>query len=477
MRYFLILASLFLAAWPAFGDTPTATTQREWRPTPEGGHFVYFYDPARFDQTQRWTAREFDPRKLPAPPATFDFGPNISYPMYGNDQYGDCFYASICHHDQTLTGAWGSPSQFDLKAIVSRYLFLSQGDNGLADQDVQGEWKNRYLADVQAAKIVDYLYIDVTNPAAIDAGMYFFGGTQFTFTVPSAWINNSNAGFVWDASNYSANQNGHAVYWRGKTDKGYLLVTWGVTGTITPAAVRVCNPDGFVVFSTRWFDAKGYAPNKKHITELAPMWVSAGGKAIPPIIISQFPPPGDVPPIPTPGGGQVIIQIPGLSDQVFPFNVPSSGGKTVPDATPQVLIDAIRDVFKSKKQSEEMNEIDKKKKPVPSINPIGVHGTKTESYRSNLDEDPKYVQDALAGVKKDVTDLKMRIDANDQVVSRTLDVLEMHAQAIKRLSDMLGSTVNSTPRATPVLGKAGQTPRQLTVVHPVFDNIVTIHAR
>jgi hypothetical protein len=61
---------------------------------------------------------------------------------------------------------------------------------------------------------------------------------------------------------------------------------------LTPAGLKVCDPSGFVVFSLRWFNAAGYAPNGLHYDQLAAMWTAAGGKALP---ASPFPAPTPAP--------------------------------------------------------------------------------------------------------------------------------------------------------------------------------------
>lgn len=344
-----IILAVFLTALPAAAQE--ATTTRVWRYTPtledvEKGNFCFFFDHAKYKE--KLGTPFMSEAGWPVAPTTFDHGAKISYPMLLNDQLGCCFYSSICHHDQTFTGWYGPQSQFNLTTFRQRYLALSGGDNGLSDGDVQGEWKNRYLADVKEAKAFDYLYIDTKNPAVLSAAIYELGGVQFTFTVAPAWISNSDEGAVWEASTYRNNNNGHAVHLVGVDSKGYYkLITWGTYVWISPAAIKVCNPDGFAVMSTRLFNAKGYAPTGRHISDISQIVVAAGGKAFPASIISQFPPKDGPTPGPTPvpgGNAKFIVQIPGQADQVFPFKVPG-GGKAVPETTPQELIDAINKIF------------------------------------------------------------------------------------------------------------------------------------
>lgn len=318
----------------------TATTTRVWRPNKVGdGHFVHFIPRAKM--IRAGGVRIFDCSTIPdfkAPTLPIDWAKSTPFLMYGNDRYGDCYYAAICHADNTFTGANGPVSVFNLQSIINRYLSLSGGDNGLSDGDVIPEWKNRGLADVPDAKIVDMMYLTITDPVTVQTAMANFGPIMFTFSVPNAWINNSNTGDLWDAPATANPNNGHAVIFNGVDVGGkYKLQTWGTYVWITAAGVRVCEPDGWVTFSKRWFSPKGYAPNGKHITELATLWTQAGGKAIAADVINSFPPPGDVPPDPGPGpdpvpgsGSRVILSgkdLPGTYQLIGP------GQEVVPKGT------------------------------------------------------------------------------------------------------------------------------------------------
>lgn len=351
MRWSLFVLLFFVP----FVSAQEATTTRVWRYTPtledvEKGNFCFFFDHASYK-------RKLGTPKLaagiwPQAPVPFDHGAKIKYPMLLNDQLGCCFYSGICHQDQTWTGWRGPQSQFDLAVFRQRYLSLSGGDRGLSDQDVQGEWKNRYLADVKEAKAFDYQYINVTDPSQLDAAIYEMGGVNFTFTVANAWISNSDEGALWEADTYRQNNNGHAVLLvavkvtpAGR--KYYKLITWGTYVWIHEDAIKVCNPDGFVAASVRWFDAKGYAGTGRHVTQLSDVYAKASGRTYPASVISLFPPltpdPVPVPPVPVPTGkSRIVYQTPGQPDKVLlELDAPVSKGKTVPDDTPQELIDVL----------------------------------------------------------------------------------------------------------------------------------------
>lgn len=352
-RYLSILAILFAAASasgqdakgkpdggnggttkPAFYQLEVSETGNPpigWRPlpTPEdpgAGHAVRFQSWYAFNTLPGYS--NLDPSGLPPAPVVIDLTPSTKLPMHLNDRYGDCYYAAIAHLFEAICGVLGLPppgftDTGKSNSIERRYLSLSGGDNGLSDQDVQGEMMKSsggyqgYVADVPGTGIIDYLYVDPNNQDAMKRTMNAFGPILFTFVVAPAWINNSATGAVWDSNTFRANNNGHAVLFSGVDSRGYWkLDTWGTYVWITPAGVKACSPSAWVAFSVKWFDAKGYAPNKIHIVDLAKYWQAAGGKAIPASVISAFPPPGDGPtppptPTPTPAGQRLTLMLDG----------------------------------------------------------------------------------------------------------------------------------------------------------------------
>jgi hypothetical protein len=274
---------------------PTATCKRVY--LPRQGHFAHFHD--RHAMKRGHPHRRFAlPAGWPTPPLPIDYAKGLDFPMYGNDRLGDCMYAAACHADNTFTGNVGTESTFDESRLERDYERLSGGDNGLDEGTLIAGWKDG-LAGVKAADILDALDVDTTNPATMRAAIYLFGGVLFMLDVPDPWCQTAD-GDAWDVPARADQNNGHGTWINGVDAAGnYHLLTWGGYRKLTPAGLRACDPSGFVVFSLRWFDAHGYAPNGKHYTELAGLWTAAGGAKLPP---SPFPPPGPTPsPIPAPG--------------------------------------------------------------------------------------------------------------------------------------------------------------------------------
>jgi len=278
-----------------------STTNRQLRSTPSGVQTIVSFMEREKMRDGKAAAPMFKPQAVAKAPALpIDWAKDLSFPMYLNDQLGICYYAAGAHLDNTWTGNVSTKSEFNLTVMRQRYFTLSGGDNGLTDSEMQGEMKGRYLADVTQAKVVDYCYIDVKDPATVQAAIHYFGGVMFTLACPTAWINDSDTGSVWD--NGVANpRNGHAVIFNGVDLQGrYKLQTWGTYVWITPRGVNVCDPDGWIAFSARWFAPSGYAPNGLHVTQLAQIWKDSGGRAIPASVINSFPPPSVEPPPPPP---------------------------------------------------------------------------------------------------------------------------------------------------------------------------------
>ncbi len=268
----------------------------------------------------------FDGRTRKAlPPATLPIdwtkGGKLLFPTDDNDVLGDCMVAAAEHADNTFTGNVGTESVFDDVATRNWYLQLSGGDKGLNEGMLVRGWK-KGLPGISQANILDALDVDPTNGPLTQSAISLFGGIVFMFACPDAWINNFDTGYVWDAGpGVVANENnGHGIWWNGVLANGnYVLQTWGTHGIITPAGVALCDPSAFVVFSVRWFNVAGYAPNGKHIAELAPLWVQAGGSSNVLAAVKLFPPPTPTPPLPTP-------PTPAPTPLPPPVPVPSAGG-------------------------------------------------------------------------------------------------------------------------------------------------------
>ena len=138
------------------------------------------------------------------------------------------------------------------------------------------------MANTPPANIYAALKLDPNDSAAMQAAVFFYGGVFFTLDVPEKWYKAYETGAIWDAPAKADGNNGHGVWWNGVDINGnYKLQSWGTYGWITPAGVKVCDPGAFCVFSPRWFNTRGIAPNGMTYNQLAVLWAQFGGKPLP----------------------------------------------------------------------------------------------------------------------------------------------------------------------------------------------------
>lgn len=181
------------------------------------GKHVKFTDRAamKVGHPLRKFVQPFGMQALPAATLPIDWTKNntLLFPIDGNDTYGDCMYAASCHADNTFTGNNGPESVFSLQTIVSDYLALSGGDNGLNESQMTGEWQ-KGLANVPEANIFEALDVDPNNAQLCQAAIQLFGGVLFMLSVPTAWINGFATGHIWTSrSGVVANPaNGHGCF-------------------------------------------------------------------------------------------------------------------------------------------------------------------------------------------------------------------------------------------------------------------------
>ncbi len=263
-------------------------------------------------------------RSLPTPPAVFSWSKNntVKYPILGNDNYGDCYYAAVCHASQTYTANASTEDSFDVNAVVARYKVLSGGDNGLDDATIMPEWKAGIVGPKGPHKILDEMTVDPRDDASTLLAMWGFGGLIYTASLLDAWFANPKPGDTWDAVGQPDPSAGHAIYLTGKSAKGtYDLQTWGFNPPInlTPNGLKASDPELIVAFSLEQFNSKGVcAFTGMTYDQKAALWTQVGGMTLPPSPFPVVPPPTPVPPpvppptpVPVPPVGTNIVLQPG----------------------------------------------------------------------------------------------------------------------------------------------------------------------
>ena len=134
--------------------------------------------------------------KLPAPPASVDV-PKATYPMDGNDTYGDCTMAGAAH----LVAAWDAESNEsdpvpDQQLVIQTYFTLtgdptpddpasytSKYDTGLNESDVLARWHQDGLFGSQ---IEGFAPVDVKNIVDIHQVIACYGASYLGIQCPES---------------------------------------------------------------------------------------------------------------------------------------------------------------------------------------------------------------------------------------------------------------------------------------------------
>jgi hypothetical protein len=201
--------------------------------------------------------RDYASAELPSPPETFDYTENAQRAlneMYLNDQLGDCCIAGGAHLFGVLNeNARGNPSIYTNAEIISLYSAIGgyvpgdpSTDNGCDEQTalnymVKPGWTGH--------RAVGWVTVDATNITEVKTALWLFENLYFGIELPDAWISPNppnNSGFIWDVAGDPDPNNGHCVVGAACTSAGVKIGTWGMTGTMTYAAVSkyAASPSG-----------------------------------------------------------------------------------------------------------------------------------------------------------------------------------------------------------------------------------------
>lgn len=203
----------------------------------------------------------------------------------GNDNYGDCVLAEDAHYIGVLTGNANALYSYTRAQTLADYTAMT-GFNPAVPSSDQGTdpiaAMNYRVANGYAdgSKDAGWAMVDATNQAEVRYALAEFGNLKMWFGVPDSIVNAIplRSGFVWDVTAGPPDQNnGHCIGSCGYnptiilvvavTAQGLLVMTWGMLGIVTWAAVAawfVPNAGGGMAtrVSMDWVNTKsGKAPS------------------------------------------------------------------------------------------------------------------------------------------------------------------------------------------------------------------------
>jgi len=193
--------------------------------------------------------------KLPTPPRSIN-PPTTSYPIDGNDRYGDCVMAGVAH----LISAWDTevkePNAIPTEqTIVEEYFKLTGGeDTGLSESETLRTWHREGLF---GEKIAGYAPVSTTNLLEWHQAVAFFGGMMLGIECPQSAQEQFEAGEPWTYVEGSPVLGGHCVIALGYGPNGGLHVaTWGSIAVLEAAFLAHYLDEAWVVLPPQFVEAK-----------------------------------------------------------------------------------------------------------------------------------------------------------------------------------------------------------------------------
>ena len=211
---------------------------------------------------------------LPANPPAIDWLSSVKgWPMYSNDQWGDCVFAEIGHHIEVVTtygrGTTIVVSNADILAAYSAVTGFdphagppgnNPTDQGTNVADALAYWQQTGIA---GHKILAYAKVDHTQASEVDAAINLFGAVMVGVNLPNSAMQQFEAGQPWQLVTPDGGiDGGHAVLVGAYDVAGASreAVTWGARQAVTDSWWFKYVEECWAVIAPEWLNAAGESP-------------------------------------------------------------------------------------------------------------------------------------------------------------------------------------------------------------------------
>jgi hypothetical protein len=172
-----------------------------------------------------------------------DMRTNMLFPMYANDEIGDCTVAGMAHGVTVYHGMVVQRHIPELINVIKIYNFLTGGnDTGLYMLDVVKYWRSTGIED---SKVYAYTSVSHTNHLHVKQAISLFGGLLVGFQCQEKVIEEFANNKPWKPGKLV--NAGHAVYVTGYNDDGVEVLTWGSTQKGTWAWWDACVDEAYAM--------------------------------------------------------------------------------------------------------------------------------------------------------------------------------------------------------------------------------------
>jgi hypothetical protein len=212
---------------------------------------------------------------LEPPPAAVDYGTAVpNWPMYFNDQYGDCTCAAAAHMVQNWTANGKGEVTPDPQAVLRFYEhFTSPGpENGCSMLAVLKYWRSKGLG---GDTIAAFTSVELTNQVQASDAVNLFGGLYIGVALPDFAVQGDVLTVPWavppsgPVGPAAPNpQNGHCIPAVGYDARNLYVVTWGTMKSMSWPFYCAYADEAYAVLSQDFLDGKGQTPTGLDLAQL-----------------------------------------------------------------------------------------------------------------------------------------------------------------------------------------------------------------
>ncbi len=239
-------------------------------------------DPTRYAPTYEDYRRQVGQLPVVLPTATIDRAANVtSWPMYCNNDIGDCTFAGIAHVLSAMCVYAGKPLPLFTDAeIIKAYSAVSgynpvtgANDNGATLQAVLDYVKSNGITDEAGKlhKVVAYAELkNPTDPTMLGEVVNTFGAGYIAINCPQSA--QTQFGGLWEWEPDSPIEGGHCIglHYRAPIAQRVLVSfsTWGALQAATAMFVSHYVTEAIAVVSEDWIEANGESCEQLDLAQL-----------------------------------------------------------------------------------------------------------------------------------------------------------------------------------------------------------------
>lgn len=214
---------------------------------------------------------------LPPPPASVDYGAAVkTWPMFGNDKYGDCTCAAAAHMIQDWTANAGKLVVPTLASVMTFYEHFvgdpPPPDSGCNMLDVLKYWRSTGLGK---QKIDSFVSVEPKNHVQAMDAVNLFGALYIGVELPDFAVTGDMITTPWvvpptgPVGDAAPNpNNGHCIPAVAYDSRNLYIITWGVRKAMSWQFYDAYADEAYAVLSSAFINKSGKAKNGFNLAAL-----------------------------------------------------------------------------------------------------------------------------------------------------------------------------------------------------------------